>query len=104
MKELNLLKVLSLDSIYGLLEWEERIRIHLYIKRKLITLTPKIEELAQWVEDNNWEYPDVTFKQDRIFYYTDQLTLNDRYLSDYPKNYPEITEAIEQLKLSYNGN
>ena len=44
MKEI-LYSLLELDSIYGVISWEERMRIRFYIKGKLEDLTPSSEKI-----------------------------------------------------------
>lgn len=104
MKDIRLLTLLSLDSIYRVLEWEERVRIHLYLKGKFQTLTPNIEGWEFWLEKSQWEAPEVIYKQDRLLYYyhedSEEWRLIERYLTDNEV----LTKEINQLKNLYNGN
>lgn len=104
MKDIRLLTLLSLDSIYRVLEWEERVRIHLYLKGKIKALTPNIEGWEFWLEKSQWEAPEVIYKQDRLLYYyhedSEEWRLIERYLTDNET----LTKEINQLKNLYNGN
>lgn len=100
MKEI-LYSLLELDSIYGVISWEERMRIHFYIKGKLEDLTPRIEAFARWIETHQWEAPMMEYKSDRILYYFQNKTW--REMEQYAKDFPLTTKTINELKSKYNG-
>lgn len=99
MDEIRLFSVLELDSIYRVISWEERIKIHLYLRGKKVALTDKILKVECWIRQNNWEAPIINYNQDRVFrYYNEELNCW-RNLEDYPRDYEELTEEIKNIKL-----
>lgn len=104
MKDIRLLTLLSLDSIYRVLEWEERVRIHLYLKGKIKALTPNIEGWEFWLEKSRWEAPEVLYKQDRLLYYYHEDSEEWRPIEQYLIDNETLTKEINQLKSKYNGN
>lgn len=64
-----LLKVLQLDSITHCLDWEDRIRTHLYLNGRARVTSPKILAAVQWIEKWHWIAPEMRYGQDRLLYY-----------------------------------
>lgn len=100
MKTEILKNILQLDSIYGLLNWTDRVRIHLILQEKINDPTPKITLLYNWIIETNWERPTVKHLKDHppedSFYKSGKDWIN---LKDYPKFHTEITEQLQILKL-----
>ncbi|GGG47271.1 hypothetical protein [Epilithonimonas arachidiradicis] len=69
MKNEILFKVLQLDSIFGLLDWTERAFIHQYIIGKSKTLTEKILDAYGFIEDHDWDAPEMRYMDDRLLYF-----------------------------------
>ena len=67
-----LFKILQLDSIFGVLSWDERIRIHLILKGEEIQPTENIKILYEWVTKWHWLPPIMRYGQDRLLYYENQ--------------------------------
>lgn len=65
-----LIKILQLDSIIRCLDWEDRIRIHLYISGRARMTSPKILAAGEWIEKWQWIAPDMRYGQDRLVYYS----------------------------------
>ena len=61
------LDILALDSIYGVLRWEDRIDIRLYLQGKadIEIFNNKVWKVLDWIFKNNWERPSVAFVKDR---------------------------------------
>lgn len=71
--DINILfKILQLDSIFGVLSWDERIRIHLIIKGEEILPTTNITNHYDWVLKWEWFPPVMRYGQDRLLYYENQ--------------------------------
>lgn len=64
-----LIKILQLDSIVRCLDWEDRIRIHLYLNGRARVTSPKILAAAEWIEKWQWIAPEMRYGQDRLLYY-----------------------------------
>lgn len=67
-----LFKILQLDSIFGVLSWDERIRIHLILKGEEIEPSANISILYEWVVKWEWLPPVMRYGQDRLLYYENQ--------------------------------
>ena len=76
-----LFKVLQLDSIFGLLDWRERTFIHMYINGKSKELTPNILDAYGFIQDHNWQAPEMRYMDDRLLYfkYGDEWLLISEY-------------------------
>ena len=77
-----LLKVLQLDSIFHFLDWQDRIRIHLYMLGRFQSTTPLIMHAYNWIVTNNWSPPKMQYGQDRLLYFEvdiDQLEPIENY-------------------------
>ena len=74
----NLYSLLELDSIYGVISWEERM----------------------WIETHQWEAPKMEYKSDRLLYYLQNRSW--REMEQYAKDFPLTTKTINELKLKYN--
>lgn len=83
MEKRILKNVLQLDSIFGLLTYKERVRIHLILQEKISEATPYIKELYAWCEKWNWLPPEMRYGQDRLLYF---------------ENAPGEWKLIEELK------
>jgi len=71
--DINILfKILQLDSIFGVLSWDERIRIHLILKGEEMQPNTNISLLYEWVVKWEWLPPVMRYGQDRLLYYEDQ--------------------------------
>ena len=87
--------VLQLDSIFGFLDWTERAYIHQYRLDKADNLNIEIVKAYQFVENNNWQAPEMRYMDDRLVYF---LSDGKWYLiSEYKKHHPEI-RSIKHLK------
>jgi hypothetical protein len=94
-----LFKILQLDSLVSFLDWTERVIIHTYINNKAEQTTPKILAAYLWIETNEWEAPQMEYKQDRLLYFFDldsETWLTDEY---YLKLFPEYKTELNKLKI-----
>ena len=85
-------ELLALDSIYKVLNLEERIFLH----RKIENV--KIFKFLKWIEDSNWKSPYMKYPEfhpDQLYYEDENGELQP--LTAYPKLNPEITEQILKL-------
>ena len=69
MNTITLFKVLQLDTIIRVLSWKERVRIHLYLQNRHKSTTPLILKLYDWINENQWEAPNIRYGQERLLYY-----------------------------------
>lgn len=69
MKTEILKNILQLDSIFGLLTYKERVRIHLILQGKISEATPYLKQLYKWCEDWQWLPPKTRYGQDRLLYF-----------------------------------
>ena len=60
--------ILKLDSIYKLLDWEDRIIIHLLLQYKIETSSQNITILYDWLQKGRWLPPIIRYGQDRLLY------------------------------------
>lgn len=83
--QITLRQALAFDSIYHSLSWEERIRIHLYINRHKVELTPNILTLLELITSTDWEAPEMKYGQDRLLYCYDEDTERWMQVEKYAK-------------------
>jgi len=60
--------ILKLDSIYQVLDWKDRIIIHLLLQNKIDTPSQNIEKMYEWMIVCLWIPPKVEYGQDRLLY------------------------------------
>lgn len=65
-----LFKILQLDSLDKFLNWQDRIKIHLYMLGRAKMTSSKIIDAYEWIEKNDWEAPLMKYGQDylQVFY------------------------------------
>lgn len=78
-----LINVLKLDSIYNILDWKDRVRIHLLLQQKIDQASLPIIQLHEWCKKWNWLPPKTRYGQDRLLYF---------------ENAPGEWKLIEELK------
>ena len=91
-----LFKVLQLDSIFEVLDWAERVAIHIYIAGKEKRTTSKIFDIYEWIITNNWQSPTMKYGDDRLQYFLKNEIWEP--LENYKRYNPEIEKALNQLK------
>lgn len=69
MKKEILKNMLVLDSIYKVLPWTDRVRIHLLLQDRVIPSSPNIDALYAWTEKWRWLAPKLKYGQDRLPYF-----------------------------------
>ncbi|MCU7615634.1 hypothetical protein NZ698_00370 [Chryseobacterium sp. PBS4-4] len=83
--------ILILDSIYKLLDWKDRVRIHFLLQDKNTEVTPNIQILYDWCVKWMWLPPKLKYGQDRLQYFENSpdewvLTEELKYIKpDLPK-------------------
>lgn len=87
MKKDLLKNILILDSIYQLIDWKDRVRIHFLLQEKAIETSPNIEILYNWMVKTKWIAPSLKYGQDRLQYF---------------ENYPDEWILIEEYKKHSN--
>lgn len=66
--------ILILDSIYRVLDWKDRVRIHLLMQGRIEAPSLAIQRLLIWVFETRWKPPiKLDYGQDRLMY----VELND---------------------------
>ena len=75
--------ILILDSIYKLIDWKDRMRIHFLLQDKDIEISPNIQILYDWCKKLHWLPPKLKYGQDRLQYF---------------ENSPDEWVLIEELK------
>lgn len=89
--EINLYDILSLDSIYHLLSYDERINIRLVLQGKEENLCTKAQELGRWIVENTWIAPEMKYHPDRLLRFYHEKSEEWHLVEDYPKQNPKIT-------------
>ena len=89
-----LLKVLQLDSILEVLQWEERMMLHNAILDKNTVSTQRIRLMGDFVEYAYWEAPKMKIGQDRLKYCLKPNTENE-YITI--EEYRSTDEEFKQL-------
>lgn len=92
--EINLYDILSLNSIYQLLSYDERINIRLVLIGKEENLCTKAQKLGRWIIKNHWIAPEMKYGQDRLLRFYHVKTEEWHLVEDYPKLNPKITLEI----------
>lgn len=64
-----LLKILKLDSLINCLEWEDRIKLHLFLNNKINDLPTHIMFLYEWMKISKWSAPIIQYGHDRLQYF-----------------------------------
>ena len=95
--EINLYDILSLDSIYHLLSYNERINIRLVLQGKEDMLCAKAQDLGKWIIKNRWIAPEMKYGQDRLLRFYHEPTEECHLVEDYPKLNPKITEKLNAI-------
>ncbi|MCW3168938.1 hypothetical protein OMO38_10430 [Chryseobacterium sp. 09-1422] len=79
--------ILILDSIYRILKWNDRVRIHLLMQDKISESTENIQLLYDWCLKFKWLPPKLKYGQDRLQYYENSP---DEWI---------LTEELKHIKL-----
>lgn len=89
--------ILSLDSIFRLLTWQERLLLHHGIsKRKEMKFTPKLQVISDWIAHAKWEAPIMKYGQDRLPYFENKKG-NWQLIDAYIIQYSYIPDQIKDL-------
>ncbi|MBT0572090.1 hypothetical protein N4238_05720 [Riemerella anatipestifer] len=89
--------ILSLDSIFRLLTWQERLLLHHGIsKRKEMKFTLKLQVISDWIAHAKWEAPIMKYGQDRLLYFENENG-NLQMIDTYIKNHSYIIDQINDL-------
>lgn len=87
MEKDNLFKVLQLDSLTNMLDWKERIMIHLYMNSREQITTPKIISVYEWISENRWMPPQMKYGQDFLLYFYDEDSEKWEPVEDFIKTF-----------------
>lgn len=91
--------ILALDSIYGVLRWEDRIDLRLYIQGRLTNadnLSDKVWAVRAWIISNDWNPPHAYYDKDHPT--EDGLRIKTRFGSMTVKEYVETFPINSELK------
>ena len=84
---------LSLDSMYHVLGWYDRVSIHRHLQEKN-GLTVKAEKLLNFVQEYQWHPPRMKYSQNSTLEYYDPKTGYWLPAAEYSKNHPQFTAAV----------
>lgn len=93
MKKLNdnLHNILALDSIYNVLPWTDRIRLHLAVCGRLeLEATPAILQAHRYISASHWIAPETRYIKDEIelhCWYDDRYVPLEEYKELQPIKY-----------------
>ncbi|WP_052910345.1 hypothetical protein [Riemerella anatipestifer] len=92
--------ILSLDSIFRLLTWQERLLLHHGIsKRKEMKFTPKLQVISDWIAHAKWEAPIMKYGQDRLLHFENEKgnwQLIDAYIIQYNYIPDQINDLLDE--------
>ncbi|MRM97306.1 hypothetical protein [Riemerella anatipestifer] len=92
--------ILSLDSIFRLLTWQERLLLHHGIsKRKEMKFTPKLQVISDWIAHARWEAPVMKYGQDRLLYFENEKgnwQLIDAYIIQHSYIPDQINDLLDE--------
>ena len=89
--------LLKLDSFYRILTFKERITLHALILKKpnAPKLNARCQAFVGWINDTNWEAPEIRFGQDRLLYYKSEET--NIPIEEYAEKHPETTKQVKAI-------
>lgn len=65
--------ILILDSIYRILDWKDRVRIHLLMQNKITEPSATIQIIYEWIFKTKWQAPTLKYGQDRLQYFENDV-------------------------------
>ncbi|MCU7543458.1 hypothetical protein [Riemerella anatipestifer] len=100
MKAYTYIHILSLDSIFRLLTWQERLLLHYGIsKRKEVKFTPKLQVISDWIAHARWEAPVMKYGQDRLLHFENEKgnwQLIDAYIIQHSYIPDQINDLLDE--------
>ncbi|MDY3525905.1 hypothetical protein PG310_09440 [Riemerella anatipestifer] len=100
MKAYTYIHILSLDSIFRLLTWQERLLLHYGIsKRKEVKFTPKLQVISDWIAHARWEVPIMKYGQDRLLHFENEKgnwQLIDAYIIQHSYIPDQINDLLDE--------
>ncbi|MCW0512095.1 hypothetical protein OKE68_05750 [Riemerella anatipestifer] len=92
--------ILSLDSIFRLLTWQERLLLHHGIsKRKEMKFTLKLQVISDWIAHAKWEAPIMKYGQDRLLHFENKKgnwQLIDAYIIQHSYIPDQINDLLDE--------
>lgn len=95
--EINLYDILSLDSIYHLLSYDERINVRLVLQYKEDQLCAKAQDLGKWIIENAWIVPEMKYNCNRELTFYHEKSEEWQLVEDYPVLNQKITEKLNAI-------
>ncbi|MBT0552625.1 hypothetical protein [Riemerella anatipestifer] len=100
MKAYTYIHILSLDSIFRLLTWQERLLLHYGIsKRKEVKFTLKLQVISDWIAHAKWEAPIMKYGQDRLLHFENEKgnwQLIDAYIIQHSYIPDQINDLLDE--------
>lgn len=91
----KILNILAFDTLYGGLNWGDRLILHGYISGRGMEVEPtaRIKKISEFIRINRWEAPEMKYMKDEVLLYVEcPVKLRFMPISQYVKKNPNPLE------------